>query len=118
MNHPEIREDEKSTFERAGTQRLLWIALWALCAASAIGGFVLAATGGMYPHFTFDRLPVFYGVMGFGAFSFIVLVGQHLRKILMRPENYYQDNPSDSGPGAAGHGHAHHHKDGQGHSGQ
>ena len=33
--------------------------------------------------------PAFYGVFGFVAFFLIVIAGKHLRKLLMRPEDYY-----------------------------
>jgi hypothetical protein len=31
----------------------------------------------------------FYGVFGFAAFWLIVIAGKHLRKVLMREEDYY-----------------------------
>lgn len=93
--HPDIPDDEKSVWERAGTIRLIWIVLIAGCVLSAAGGFVLAARHEMHPHFTIDKFPAFYGAVGFISFSFIVLVGQHLRKILMRDENYYDEPEGD-----------------------
>lgn len=108
-SHPKIREGEKSFWEKKSTIRLIWISLWIGCAVSAVFGFWLAAEGKLVykPHFedktgiagilgTFaDTFPVFYGVWGFLAFSFIVLAGQHLRKILMRREDYYDPVPED-----------------------
>ena len=103
MDHPEIREDEKSVWEKPGTIRVIWILLIAGCLISAVLGFVLSAQHklGHEPHFAdktgfagmlgnlADHFPVFYGLVGFLSFSFIVLAGQHLRKILMRREDYY-----------------------------
>ncbi|MBB4658528.1 hypothetical protein [Parvularcula dongshanensis] len=87
--HPKIREDEHSVFERPRTIRIIWIVLIASCVLFAALGFVLAAMHEMHPHFTADAFPAFYAVVGFVSFAFIVLAGQHLRRILMRPEGYY-----------------------------
>ena len=81
--------DDQSWFEKPSTIRLLWIILITLCAGSAIAGVIAAIAHMMHPYTAADAFPVFYGVFGFLAFSFIVLAGQHLRKILMRDEHYY-----------------------------
>jgi hypothetical protein len=88
-DHPEIRPDERSVFERPGTLKLIWILVPALCLFFAGMNVVLAMLHKTHPHFTIDQFPVFYGVVGFVSFAFIVLAGQHLRKILMREEGYY-----------------------------
>ena len=36
-----------------------------------------------------EGFPNFYGFFGFAAFWCIVIAGKHLRKILWRPEDYY-----------------------------
>lgn len=90
----EIKPEEMSWFEKPGTIRLLWIVLIMACAVVAGAGVWGAFRHLMHPHMAADAFPVFYGVFGFVAFSFIVLVGQHLRKILMRDEHYY-DSPAD-----------------------
>ncbi len=42
-----------------------------------------------HAHWSWEELPGFYGVFGFVAFWCIVIAGKHLRKILMRDEDYY-----------------------------
>lgn len=91
-DHPPILPEEQSVWEKPGTIRLIWIALIALCVFFAAAGFWLAYGHKMHPHFEIDKFPAFYGVVGFVSFSFIVLAGQHLRKILMRDEDYYEDD--------------------------
>jgi uncharacterized membrane protein len=81
--------DDESWFEKKSSLKIIWAVLILLCAGSAIAGVVAAYQHLMHPYTAADRFPVFYGVFGFVAFSFIVLVGQHLRKILMRDEYYY-----------------------------
>lgn len=110
MQHPpQIREDEKSFFEKPLALKLIWIVLLGGSALFAVLGFVLAAQHMLVhePHFEgktgiagalggfADHFPAFYAVVGFVSFSFIVLAGQHLRKILMRPEHYYDLIPED-----------------------
>ncbi|MEM9421486.1 MAG: hypothetical protein AAF986_03110 [Pseudomonadota bacterium] len=110
MTHPPLPEEEKSLWEKSFTIQIIWIVLILGCAASAGWGFWLAAEGelGHDPHFEgragvfgilgglADHFPAFYGLVGFVSFSFIVLVGQHLRKILMRPEAYYDGEEGQS----------------------
>lgn len=72
-------------FDRPSTRRAVWIILIVLCVGFALAGFVVDLHG----YFPVESFAVFYAIFGFAVFSFIVLVGQHLRKILMRPEDYY-----------------------------
>lgn len=72
-------------FDKPSTRRGVWMVLIALCAGFALAGFLVDTHG----YFEVEEFGVFYAIFGFLAFSFIVLAGQHLRKILMRPEDYY-----------------------------
>jgi hypothetical protein len=101
--HPEIRDDERSVFERPATVKAIWAVLTIGCLGFAAAGFWLASQGKLVkePHFegkegllgalgaAADHFPAFYAAVGFVSFAFIVLAGQHLRKVLMRPEGYY-----------------------------
>ncbi len=40
-------------------------------------------------HWSWEEWPGFYGFFGFAAFWCIVIAGKHLRKVLMRDEDYY-----------------------------
>lgn len=60
----------------------------ALVAAGA--GFVPAFRKD-HPHFAVEGMGAFFAVFGFLAFSFIVLAGQHLRKLVSRKEDYYEE---------------------------
>ena len=101
--HPEILPAERSIFERPITIKLIWVLLIGGCLVSAALGFWYASEGKLIyePHFEgkegvlaplawlADSFPAFYALVGFVSFSFIVLAGQHLRRILMREEGYY-----------------------------
>lgn len=79
---------------------LIFLLTAALAASAA--GFVPALQN-HHPHFDGEGAappaasvwralsPVFFAVYGFAAFSFIVLVGQHLRRLVGRKENYYDE---------------------------
>jgi threonine/homoserine/homoserine lactone efflux protein len=43
------------------------------------------------PHFEIERFGAFFAIYGFVAFAFIVLAGQHLRKLVGRKETYYDE---------------------------
>lgn len=61
---------------------------WGLC---AVCGLLLAAEllVHRHPHFEWEGWHFFYAGFGFAAFWCIVIAGKHLRKILWRPEDYY-----------------------------
>ena len=57
-------------------------------------GFLLFIADAFYHkhvHFEAEAFFGFYAIVGFVAFFLIVLAGKQLRKILMRPEDYYDD---------------------------
>jgi hypothetical protein len=88
---PPIRPEERSIWEQTRTIRIISIVLIAGCVLTAAGGFYLAAQGELNAKFTIDRFPAFYAVIGLVSFAFVVLIGPQLRKIVMRPEDYYDD---------------------------
>lgn len=57
---------------------------------SAIAGFIPEFRKA-HPHFAVEGMGAFFAVYGFVAFSFIVLAGQHLRKLVARKEDYYDE---------------------------
>ena len=57
---------------------------------AAVAGFIPAFQN-PHPHFGAEKFGVFFAVWGFAAFMFIVLAGQHLRKLVGRKENYYEE---------------------------
>lgn len=69
-----------------GVNRLFW-GLVAVC-VGLVGWDLLYHK---HVHFGFEGWFGIYGFFGFAAFFFIVLVGKELRKLLMRPEDYYDD---------------------------
>ena len=70
--------------DRRNLDRVFWI-LCAVCAGLLVGEFFVHR----HPHFGWEGWSFFYAVFGFVAFWCIVIAGKHLRKILMRDEDYY-----------------------------
>jgi len=76
---------EDGVFDNPRNVRLVIWGLYLACAAVAAADFIIHK----HPYFGAEELPVFYGWYGFICFAGIVLAGQHLRRIVMRPEDYY-----------------------------
>jgi len=82
--------DQKGWADRPGFRRFFIGLLVLVCVGAALAGFA-PAWQNPHPHFNVEGLGVFFAIYGFVAFSFIVLAGQHLRKLVMRKEDYYDE---------------------------
>jgi integral membrane sensor domain MASE1 len=78
-------EQEPSWFERRENQNKLWYALLAVAGVLTVSEFLYEH----HPHFEIEEIPEFFEIFGFLAFAFIVFAGIGLRKLIMRPEDYY-----------------------------
>ncbi|GAB4516768.1 MAG: hypothetical protein Tsb0010_00710 [Parvularculaceae bacterium] len=74
-------------FDKKQNINLMLAVLYLACAAVFVAGFFIKNP---HPHFeAIERWGVFNAFWGFICFSGIVLLGQHLRKLVMRDEDYY-----------------------------
>ncbi|MEZ6195223.1 MAG: hypothetical protein R3F20_05805 [Planctomycetota bacterium] len=80
MNH-----GEPGFFEDPARIRKIVIALYVLCGLLAAAGLLVH----WHAHFDFEAWPAFYGIYGFLGYSFIVFSAKGLRKLIKRPEDYY-----------------------------
>ena len=71
--------------------KLIWI-LGGICLLLALADF----TYSKYGHFSFEKLPAFYGIFGFIAFSCVIFGAGALRVLIKRPENYYKPHVVDT----------------------
>ena len=62
-----------------------WYALLAVAGVLTVSEFLYEH----HPHFEIEEIPEFFEIFGFLAFAFIVFAGIGLRKLIMRPEDYY-----------------------------
>ena len=69
----------------------VFIGMIALVAILFLADFVVHR----HEYFDLPKFPLFYGLFGFGAFALVVLSGWPLRKLLARPENYYEPEEDD-----------------------
>ena len=82
--------DAKGWAEKPGFIRNFQVGLYGACVLVALAGFV-PGWHNPHPHFSAEKFPIFFALIGFGSFMFIVLVGQHLRKLVGRKEGYYNE---------------------------
>jgi len=68
----------------------IWYTLVFICVALIVGDFVYHSfMHEKHGYFSFETAIGFHAAYGFGAFIFVVLLGKELRKLIMRPEGYY-----------------------------
>lgn len=72
-------------FDRPRNVRRLFRAFYAACVILLVLDFIL------HRHAThaWEHLPGFYGLFGFTACVTLVLIAKQLRRVLKRPEDYY-----------------------------
>jgi len=87
--------DRRWLDDPANVQKLIY-ALYALCGALLIVDFLYHKHG----HFGFEDWPEFHAGYGFAAFVIVVFVGTQLRKLVSRPEDFYDaaDEPESVQP--------------------
>ena len=83
--------DEKPGWADTKAFRNSLVALLVIAALGAAAAGFLPAFQKEHPHFAVEGRGAFFAVYGFVAFSFIVLAGQHLRKLVSRKETYYEE---------------------------
>ncbi len=80
--------DEKHVFDKPrNIRRLLWV-LYAICA----GLFLIDALFHRHVIHAWESYFGFYAVFGFVACVVLVLAAKEMRKVLMRKEDYYDDD--------------------------
>jgi len=52
-----------------------------------------------HAHFDFEAWPGFYAAAGFLSYVSLVTVAKGLRKLIKRPETYYEDGDAERGEG-------------------
>ena len=82
------KDDQQSWFDNPKNVNLvIWVLVLA-CAGVMVGGEFIHKHG----HYDIEMtVPGFYGWFGFIAYSCIIAGALFLRKIVMRPEDYYDD---------------------------
>jgi hypothetical protein len=77
--------EKKYWLDQPGNVRKIYLGLWVVC-------LLLAGTDLLYekhPHFAIESVFGFYAFYGYISCVSLVLAAKLLRKIVMRPEDYY-----------------------------
>ena len=73
-------------FDKPENVKRVLYALYALCAVLFAADCFLKR----YTYHSWEEIPAFYALFGFGAYVVIVASAALLRKLVMRPEDYYE----------------------------
>ena len=73
-------------FDKPENVKRVLFGLYLLCAALLIADFILER----YSYHEWEKIPAFYALFGFTAYVIIVASAALLRKLVMRPEEYYE----------------------------
>ena len=81
-----MNDDKKYIFDNPKNVKRVMYAFFAFCALLFGADFVLHR----HTYHSLEEIPAFYALFGFGAYVLIVLTATVLRKLVMRPEDYYE----------------------------
>ena len=88
-------EEQPRWLDRPENLRKLYRGLQIFCLLLLLGGEATLYLAHQDPNahhgFSFERWPGFYAGFGFLAYVLLVLISRELRKLLLRPEDYYGD---------------------------
>jgi len=82
-----MSDDHKHWLDEPANVSRLYRLLVVVCALLFAADFAIHR----HVHFSWEAFPGFYAIVGFVAFWCIVIAGKHLRKLLWRPEDTYDD---------------------------
>jgi len=89
--------------DRPEAVKRFFTVFYVICAALVAAELLLAAAPNEHPHPLEEAMRfLVYPVYGFASFWFLVLVAKPMRKLLIRPEDYYEGSDS-SAKGDSGH---------------
>lgn len=80
--------ERQHLFDRPRNVRRLLRSFYAICILLAAADFLLRHHG----EHPLEAIPLFYPVFGFLACVTLVLAARQLRRLVGRPEHYYDDN--------------------------
>ena len=69
--------------------------LVATCVGLVAFDVVFHFVGHKHVHFDLEAVPGFYAVVGFVSYVGLVMTAKQLRKVVMRPNDYYGEAPTD-----------------------
>jgi len=83
--------------DRPGAVRRFFTVFYVVCAALVLAELLLLGAENAHPHPLEERMRfLVYPIYGFVSFWFLVLVAKPMRKLLIRPEDYYEGGSGDA----------------------
>ena len=79
-------------------KRILWC-LFAFCAVVALLDVPSLIRHWRHEEHPWEAMPMLYPLWGFVGISVLILISKGLRRLVMRPEDYYDAGASDAGGG-------------------
>lgn len=93
--HHEVKEPI-GWMDKPATVKRLFTIFYAICAALIAAEVLLLGAENAHPHPLEERMRfLVYPIYGFVSFWFLVLVAKPMRKLLIRPEDYYEGGSGD-----------------------
>lgn len=80
-----LREEKVHLFDKPENVQRLLRGFYVICALLVVMDFVIHR----HVDHPWERLPAFYAIYGFVSCVVLVLIAKEMRKVLMRPEDYY-----------------------------
>jgi hypothetical protein len=91
-----MNDDHERWLDRPRNVTRLVHGLYILCAALLLADLFYEK----HIHFAFEAWFGFFAIFGFAAYVFIVLSAKALRRLIKRPEDYYEAHSARAGRGA------------------
>ena len=82
---PGAEDERQHFFDKPQNVKRLFMAFYVLCAVLVVVGLLVEQEH----HHPWENLPAFYPLYGFVGIVVLVYVAKLLRRIVMRPEDYY-----------------------------
>ena len=83
--------------DRPAAVRRFFTVFYVICGALVLAELLLLGAANEHPHPLEEAMRfLVYPVYGFVSFWFLVLVAKPMRKLLIRPEDYYEGGPDDA----------------------
>jgi hypothetical protein len=92
-SHEENRTDEaQDFFDKPQNVTLILRVFYVICALLVIADFVVHR----HIYVEFEKIPTFYAAYGFIACVVLVVIAKEMRRVFMKPENYYDAREDES----------------------
>ncbi len=90
-------DERQHVWDNPRNVKLLFSVFYALCLILVVLDLLLGRVIDRHRDHAWESLPVFYPLYGFVGIVVLVLIAKLMRRVLMRPEDYYDSSSRDAG---------------------